>query len=275
MQNERNQNLYLNRFSILLAFLALGFALVYLLPTENDTATGNILGIQFELSFYNFIPFLLAMLTVVGTVWVFSVHPIWKRERLSFFRLIPHLMLPFIATLILAIVLRQSARSPIWWVVFLTGYTIITLLLRAEYVLIEGAGINSLGYSVLVISAAFGLFLLLTIALKNSNVRMIAQFLLIFFSALFVSFRLLSLQEGNKDPILKALLASMMVVQLSVALHYVFIPPVQYGLLLTGLLYSLSSWLSQFNPEKKWHQYLEPILMSLITIAMVVVSLFV
>lgn len=275
MQNEGNQNLYLNRFSILLAFLALGFALVYLLPTENDAAIGNILGIQFELSFYNFIPFLLAMLTVVGTVWVFSVHPIWKRERLSFFRLIPHLMLPFIATLILAIVLRQSARSPIWWVVFLTGYTIITLLLRAEYVLIEGAGINSLGYSVLVISAAFGLFLLLTIALKNSNVRMIAQFLLIFFSALFVSFRLLSLQEGNKDPILKALLASMMVVQLSVALHYVFIPPVQYGLLLTGLLYSLSSWLSQFNPEKKWHQYLEPILMSLITIAMVVVSLFV
>lgn len=272
MQNEQHSSLYLNRFSIVLAFLALGFAMVYLLPTETNSGELDILGVRFGLSFYNFIPLLLAFLAVFGAVWVFSTHPIWHNEKFSLLRLLPHLMLPFISTMILAIVLSQSARSPIWWVVFVIGYLIVTLLLRAEYLLIEDAGVQTLGYSILVISFSFGLFLLLTIALKNSNMRMIIQFLLLLVSSLFVSFRLLSLHEGTTDKLVMALLASWIVTQLSVGLHYLFIPPIQYGLLLTGLLYSLSSGLSQFKTEKKWHQYPEPILMSLVTILLVVLS---
>lgn len=273
MQNEHQSSLYLNRFSIVLAFLALGFALVFLLPNGTNAGELDILGIRFDLSFYNFIPLLLGLLAVVGAVWVFSTHPVWHNEVLSFLRLLPHLMLPFISTIILAIVLSQSARSAIWWVVFIIGYTIVTLLLRAEYVLIEDTGVDSLGYSILVIIFSFGLFLLLSIALKNSNVRMIVQFLLLFFSSLFLSYRLLSFQEGTKDKLMMALLASWIVTQLAVSLHYIFIPPIQYGLLLTGLLYSLSSGLSQFKSEKKWHQYPEPILMSFVTILLIVISL--
>jgi len=272
MQNERNVSLYLNRFSIVLAFLALGFAMIYLLSADVIASELDILGIRFDLSYYSFIPLLLALLAVVGAVWIFSTHPIWQIEKLNFFRMLPHLMLPFISTLILSIVLSQSARSPIWWIVFLTGYIIVALILRAEYVLFEDTGIDSLGYSILVISFSFGLFLLLTIALKNSNVRMVAQFLLLLLSSLFVSFRLLSLHEGGADKHLMALLASWIVTQLAVGLHYIFIPPIQYGILLTGLLYSLSSWLSQYRSEKKWHQYPEPILMSFVTIILIMVS---
>ena len=272
MQNERNVSLYLNRFSIVLAFLALGFAMIYLLSADVTASELDMLGIRFELSYYSFIPLLLALLAVVGAVWIFSTHPIWQIEKLNSFRMLPHLMLPFISTLILAIVLSQSARSPIWWIVFLTGYIIVALNLRAEYVLFEDTGIDSLGYSILVISFSFGLFLLLTIALKNSNVRMVAQFLLLLLSSLFVSFRLLSLHEGGADKHLMALLASWIVTQLAVGLHYIFIPPIQYGILLTGLLYSLSSWLSQYRSEKKWHQYPEPILMSFVTIILIMVS---
>lgn len=275
MQNEGQSSLYLNRFSIVLAFLALGFAMVYLLPVKVEASALNILGIRFQLSFFNAIPVLLALLAAVGGVWVFLTHPLWSYEKLSFLRILPHLMLPFISTLILAIVLRQSARSQIWWVVFLTGYIIVALLFRAEYVLIEETGITSLGYSILVNSFSFGLFLLLTIALKNSSVRMIAQFLLLFLSSLFVSFRLLSLQKSFGDNLLLALLVSWIVTQLAVGLHYIFIPPIQYGLLLTGILYSLSSWLSQFKAEKKWHQYPESILMSFVTILVIVISLVV
>jgi hypothetical protein len=272
MQNEHHVSLYLNRFSIVLAFLALGFAMIYLLPTEVTAGKLDILGIRFDLSYYSFIPLLLALLAVVGAVWIFTTHPIWQSEKLVFLRLLPHLMLPFISTMILAIVLSQSARSPIWWAVFLTGYAIVALLFRAEYVLIEDTGFDSLGYSILVISFSFGLFLLLTIALKNSNVRMIAQFLLLLLSSQFVSFRLLSLHKGATDKLMMALLASWIVTQLAVGLHYIFIPPIQYGILLTGLLYSLSSWLSQYRSEKKWHQYPEPILMSFVTILLIVVS---
>ena len=75
MQTERHSSLYLNRFSIVLAFLALGFAIIYLLPVDIDASQLDILGIRFDLSFYSFIPFLLALLAVVGAVWIFSTHP--------------------------------------------------------------------------------------------------------------------------------------------------------------------------------------------------------
>ena len=272
MTNQRHSSLYLNRFSILLAFLAFGFALVFLLPGDLDAVSTNILGIRIQLSYYSFVPFLLALLAAVGAVWVFSTHPKWLQEKLSLLSLLPHLMLPFISTMILAIVLRQSARSLTWWVVYLTGYIIVVLLLRAEYVLIEETEMNSLGYSILIISFSFGLFLLLTISLKNSDIRIIAQFLLFFLSSMFVSYRLLSLRESSSDNFLMALLASWLVTQLAVGLHYVFIRPIQYGLLLTGLLYSLSSLLNQLKPEKSWYQYLEPLAMAAVTIVLLVVS---
>ncbi len=156
--------------------------------------------------------------------------------------------------------------------VYLTGYIIVVLLLRAEFVLIGETGLNSLGYSILIISFSFGLFLLFTISLKNSDIRIIAQFLLILLSSMFVSYRLLSLRETSPDNFLMALLASWLVTQLAVGLHYVFIRPIQYGLLLTGLLYSLSSLLNQLKPEKRWYQYLEPLAMAAVTIVLLVVS---
>ncbi len=272
MTHQRQSSLYLNRFSILLAFLAFGFALVYLLPVDLSYATSNILGFRIQLNYYSFIPLLLALLSAVGAVWVFSTHPIWHQEKPSLLRLLPHLMLPFISSMILTIVLRQSARSLTWWVVYLTGYVIVALLLRAEYVLIEEAEINSPGYSILVTSFSFGLFLLFTISLKNSDIRMIAQFLLLFLSSMFVSYRLLGLRGSSPDNFLNAMLASWLVTQLAVGLHYIFILPIQYGLLLTGLLYSLSSLFNQLKAEKRWYQYLEPLVMAGVTIVLIVVS---
>ncbi|MCK9245487.1 MAG: hypothetical protein M0P11_00855 [Anaerolineaceae bacterium] len=272
MTHQRQSSLYLNRFSILLAFLAFGFALVYLLPVDLSYATSNILGFRIQLNYYSFIPLLLALLSAVGAVWVFSTHPIWHQEKPSLLRLLPHLMLPFISSMILTIVLRQSARSLTWWVVYLTGYVIVALLLRAEYVLIEEAEINSPGYSILVTSFSFGQFLLFTISLKNSDIRMIAQFLLLFLSSMFVSYRLLGLRGSSPDNFLNAMLASWLVTQLAVGLHYIFIRPIQYGLLLTGLLYSLSSLFNQLKAEKRWYQYLEPLVMAGVTIVLIVVS---
>ena len=101
---------------------------------------------------------------------------------------------------------------------------------------------------------------------------MIAQFLLLFLSSMFVSYRLLGLGGSSPDNFLNAMLASWLVTQLAVGLHYIFIRPIQYGLLLTGLLYSLSSLFNQLKAEKRWYQYLEPLVMAGVTIVLIVVS---
>lgn len=272
MERISSENRYMNRFSILLAFLALSFALIYLLPANPVVENLDILGFHLELSFQNFVPFLLALVVGVGSVWVFFAHPVWSRKKLNFIEVLPHLMLPFIATMILSVVLNQSARGATWWVVYAVGFLIVSLLLRAEYVLIEATGIDSLGYSILIISFSFGLFLLLAISLKNSEVRIIAQFLFFLLSGFFVSYRLLSLRTGINEKFLTALIASWLVTQLAVVLHYVFLPPIQYGILLSGFLYSLTSYLSLYQEQKKWLQYPEAIIMLIVTIILVVTS---
>lgn len=272
MEISPSERLYRNRFSILLAFLALGFGMLYLLPTEAGAELFNIFGFEFRLNFFSFIPLMLAALAVVGAIWTFSVHPFWDNEKFSLYKILPNLALPFLSILILAIVLMQSTRSLVWWAVFLPGYLILVLLLRAEYKLVGTAENLNFWYSILVISFSFGLFLLFTIALKNSGIRMFVQFMLILIAALFVAYRYYSLMNPANKNYLQAALAAWITAQLAVALHYVFINPIQYGLILTGLLYALSSWMSQFQPTKKWHQYKEPLIMAAVTILILILS---
>lgn len=272
MEISPSERLYRNRFSILLAFLALGFGMLYLLPTEASAELLNIFGIAFRLNFFSFIPLLLAALAAVGAIWTFSVHPLWDDEKFSLYKILPNLALPFLSILILAIVLMQSTRSLVWWAVFLPGYLILVLLLRAEYKLIGTSENQHFWYSILVISFSFGLFLLFTIALKNSGIRMFVQFMLILIAALFVAYRYYSLMNPANKNYLQAALVAWITAQLAVALHYVFIKPIQYGLILTGLLYALSSWMSQFQATKKWYQYKEPLLMAAVTILILILS---
>lgn len=272
MENWHENKLYLNRFSILLAFLALGFCLLYLVPIESTTNQINLFGITFNISFFSFIPLILALLAAVGAIWVFVTHPSLEDKDKSFLELLPHLMLPFIATLILAIVLRQSARSQIWWVVLLAGYLILVILLRAEFVLIEEEGVNQLFYALVVISFSYGMFLIFMIALKNSNVRMFMQLILVFISSFFVTYRTFTIRQRTDLKISHTLLIAWLITQLAVGLHYLFINPIQYGLLLTGSLYAVTTWIHLFEPNKKWHHYKEPFVMLVVTLLILVFS---
>ena len=265
MNTLNDEKLYLDRFSILLAFLALGFSLLYLLPTQPGAAQFNLFGITFGFGFFDLIPLALAFLAAVGAIWVFISNPRWQNEKVSLIKLLPHLTLPFITTLILAIVLQQSARSSIWWVVLLVGYLILFFLLRAEYVLVgEGQG-GQIGYAIMIISFSYGTFLILTISLKNSDIRMVAQTGMIFLAAYFVTFRNLTIRQRIKSKTAQSLTVSVLITELAVALHYLFINPIQYGLVLTGVMYAISSWIHLYDKNKKWHTYKEPFLMLVAT----------
>ena len=81
MSDLQTNKLYVNRFSILLAFLALGFSLLYLIPLESEAEAINIFGFIFRFDFYGLFPLILALLAGVGAYWVFSTHPRWKIEN--------------------------------------------------------------------------------------------------------------------------------------------------------------------------------------------------
>lgn len=272
MGRHTENKLYLSRFSILLAFLALGFSLIYLIPAELSPEQFQVFVFKFRINFFSFIPLMLALLTAVGAVWVFVTHSRWDSESVSIVKFFPHITLPFIASLILGIVLSQSARSLIWWVVLLLGYLILFLLLRAEFVLIGQDDTGQIQYNLIVISFSYGMFLIFTTALKNSNMRMFLQMILIFASAFFVTFRTLSIWQRRENKMQETVIISLLLTELAVALHYLFIAPLQYGLILTGGLYSLTSWVNLYQENKKWHLYKEPLFMMVVTILIVILG---
>lgn len=272
MEKIRDNQLYLSRFSILLAFLALGFSLIYLIPEKLSPGSVHIFIFTFQINFLSLIPLILALVTAVGAVWVFVSHPRWKSEPPGLIRLFPHITLPFIASLLLGIVLSQSARSPIWWIVLSLGFLILFLLLRAEYVLLGQEDASSIQYNLIVISFSYGMFLIFTTAIKNSNIRMFLQMTLLFAAAFFVTFRTMTIWQRKDYKMTQSLIISLLISELAVGLHYLFINPLQYGLILTGGLYSMTSWINLYEENKKWHQYKEPLAMMFVTTLIVILG---
>lgn len=70
----------------------------------------------------------------------------------------------------------------------------------------------------------------------------------------------------------ETVIISLLLTELAVSLHYLFIAPLQYGLILTGGLYSLTSWVNLYQENKKWHLYKEPLFMMVVTILIVILG---
>lgn len=275
MERQDKNKAYLNRFSILLAFLALGFSLIYLVPVDQLTVEDELFMPIIRVNFFGLIPLILALVSAVGSIWVFNTHPRWQSEKASFITLLPHLTLPFIASLILAIVLRQSARSTIWWIVLLVGFLILYALLRSEYFLLDQGAANTILYSLMIISFSCGLFLIFTISLKNSDFRLLPQMLLIFSAAFFVTFRTLTIRLRTDNKMIMTLIVASLITQLAAGMHYLFIKPIQYGLILTAFLYALTVWIHLYEADKKWLYYKEPFIMLGITaMILIIISIF-
>ena len=272
MEKIRDNKLYLSRFSIMLAFLALGFSLIYLIPERLSPGNVHLFIFTFQFNFLSLIPFILALVAAVGAVWVFVAHPRWESEPAGLMKLFPHITLPFIASLILGIVLSQSARSLIWWIVLSLGYLIVFLLLRSEYVLLGQEDASLIQYNLIVISFSYGMFLVFATAIKNSSLRMFLQMTLIFAAAFFVTFRTMTIWQRKDYKMTQSLIISLLISELAVGLHYLFINPLQYGLILTGGLYSLTSWFNLYEENKKWHQYMEPLIMLVVTTLIVILG---
>ena len=98
------------------------------------------------------------------------------------------------------------------------------------------------------------------------------QMILIILAALFVTYRGIILRQSSESNYFQPMLAAWLIGQLGVAFHYLFINPIQYGLLLTGILYSVTSWIHLYKKNKKWHHYTEPLLMLFATITIVILS---
>lgn len=273
MSDLQPQERTINRFSITLATLATFFAALYMIPREAPESGTVFLGFLMNFSIIGAVPVALMLLCAGGCVWIFATHPTREKFVGKPWILLPNTVLPSLATLITSTVLIQLERNTIWWFALLVGLIIIGVILDAEFRVLSPAGEAYNVVAPLLISLGFSLFLILTITLAASKLRMYVQFVLILFAAFFIAYRTISLRKREKVRLPHVLVCGITCAEIAAAMYYLFLKPVQSGLVLTGLLYILTALVVLEEPIQR-NKLIEPLVMTvLLVILIVVVSL--
>lgn len=265
-------NRYINRFSIILATLATFFAALYLMPREPLNPGTNLFGFIINFSIFGLVPVMLMLLCTGGSFWLFLTHPDREKFVESPWVLLPNVVLPSLAALITSTVLTQLERNPTWWFALGLGLVIIGVILSAEYRVLSPGREAYKFVAPLLISLAFGLFLAFVTSLAASKLRLYIQAVLILITAGFVAFRTIHLRTDGEGALAKVLISGLLSAQIAGALYYLFLKPVQQGLIVCGVLYILTALLVIEGPIT-WRRLVEPLLMAgLLALMFVVVS---
>lgn len=236
-----NESRYLpdiNRVGLLSATVLLAFALTRLIQTPEYNFELQLPGFYFSypLSLSTLMVIMAAGLTATGMDWLLRSHP-----SLDGTRTIEHWLLPTLATFIIGIPLTIIPPSNAWWLGFGIGGLLLVLVFLAEYIVVEPSAPNYAVASAGLTALSFAVYLILTTALRFSEARLFFLAPAIFIATILVSLRTLHLRVSQKWEYNWALGIALICTQISAGLHYWPVSPVQFGLILLGPLYALST----------------------------------
>jgi hypothetical protein len=229
--------------SILLAYTLAGFIS---LPTHSFEFQLPGLFLQFEISANTVVSLIVAGMTATGADWLIRSHPSF--QRLS----IQHWVLPALTAWAIGMVLFQQPFSVVWWVTFAVGGSVLTLVLTAEYIMVDPEDVRRIPAIIGLTAISFALFLVLAITIRASEFRLIFLIPTIAIASFFTTLRTLNLRLQNKWLLLHSAIIAIAISQLSAAINYLKIEPVSFGLLLLGPAYALASFIGSLMEAKSW-----------------------
>lgn len=233
-----------NRIGLLTSTVLLALALSRWIPPR---------GITFELQLPGFLlalpldagallNILTAALAAAGMDWLLRGHPSLN-GRATF----QWWYLPTLTTFVVSIALSTQPSGAAWVVGFLVGGALVFFVFLAEYVVVDAdsphytlavAGLTAMSHT---------LFFVLAVALRSGGVRLYLLLPALFMAAALTSLRILHLWMGGKWEAGWSLGIGLACVQLAAGLHYLPLTPLQFGLLLIGPLYGLTSLAIRLN----------------------------
>ena len=225
-----------NRLSVLLAAILLAYALAHLIETQPYLLQFSLLGINLTLPLNLNIAatFLSAGLTAAGMHWLLRGHPHYEGENTF-----EHWILPALTAFVLGVPLYNLPFGPAWWLSFGMGGVLLLLVFLAEYIALDSSDVRQPAASAGLVALSYTLFLILMASLSFSTARLIVIGLITFPAAGMVVLRALHLRTGKWEFAWSFGIA-LILTQLTAALHYWPLEPVQVGLALLGPLYALT-----------------------------------
>jgi hypothetical protein len=248
------------RLSVLTAAVLLAFALTRVLSATHlfsmPLSLGNIhITLSFNLN--TVIVLLAAGMTATGMDWLLRTHPALKKGETG-----EHWLLPTLTVLVIGIALYTLPNTPIWWLGFGLGAAIFVVIALAEYVVVDPNDIRYPLATAILTVIAFVIFLILAVALKAANARLVMLVPALFVAGGLATLRTLHLRLNQRWEVAWAVGIGLVAAQLGAALHYLPLSPVRFGLALLAPLYALTVLavsLADGNPFRR--AFLEPIFM--------------
>ena len=261
-----NEHRYLpepGRVSVLTAAVLLAFALTRVLNAPQffslPIALGNFtLTLSFNMN--TVIVLLAAGVTATGMDWLLRTHPTLKIGESR-----EHWLLPTLTVLVTGIALYTLPNTSVWWLGFGLGAALFVVVALAEFVVVDPSDARYPVATAILTALAFVIFLILSVALKAANARLIFLVPALFLAGGLVALRTLHLRLNARWEYAWAIGIGLASAQLGAALHYLPLTPVRFGLVLLAPIYSmtvLSVSLAEGNPFRR--AFFEPTVMLLL-----------
>ena len=197
--------------------------------------------------------------------WLIQSHPGKDRyqNRWAYFR---HWIVPVLTSIVIGITLNTFAGGLIWWAVYILGSLLLFAVFIAEYNVVTAEDYRNPLATVGLTALSFALYLLLAIAVFSADIRLYIRLPLLGIGAMMVISRSLFLRLG-KWHTLWAVVNSLVVSEIVVGFNYLPLEPVQFGLLLVGVAYALTSFVTALKESRTaWAFWGEPISMLILTV---------
>jgi hypothetical protein len=243
-----------NRFSVVMAVILLAYSIAPFVKIPNRELNMQLPGFLFLLrvDYSGLVSILAAGLGATGMAWLLQN----RADELKNGKDIEHLLLPALTAWAIGVPLGALEINLQWWAVFIFGGILLSAVILSEYIVIDMEDPRS-GLAVIGLSAvAYVVYLILCVALRGAGIRLYLTLPVYFITAGVVSWRVLKLRQSGQNRMHWSVVTALITSQVAIGLHYLPVQAIQFGLILTGLCYSIVVFAITFDKEtvfkKSW-----------------------
>ncbi len=265
--NPRESLPDINRLSIVAAVIMLAFALTQLIsfPTQIYSLTVFGIRLDFSLNIQTIVILLTGFLAAAGMDWLILSHPDNERYQ-SRWEYVRHWILPVLTTSAIGVTLSAFPGGIEWLVMFVLGSFLLIAVLISEYNVINTEDERHPLATIALTGLSYALYLLLAIAVRSANLRLYILLPILAVGGMMVISRTLYMRLGTWQT-LWALVISLIVSEISIGFHYLPLSPTQFGVLLMGSAYALTSIVTAITEARRgWAFWSEPLGMFIVMI---------
>lgn len=241
-----------------MAVILLAYSISPFIKIPNRELNMQLPGFLFLLrvDYSGLVSILSAGLGATGMAWLLQT----RSDELKDGKELEHLLLPALTAWAIGVPLGALEINLQWWAVFIFGGILLAAVFLSEFIVINLEDKRS-GLAIIGLSAvSYVVYLILCVALRGAAVRLYLTLPVYFITAGVINWRVLKLRQKGNNRMHWSFVTALVITQVAIGLHYLPVKPIQFGMIMTGLCYSITVFAIAFDKKtdfkKSWMEAL-------------------